>query len=122
MAIQIYSPPPTAKSTKVHSAPAEKRHWLSQALGMWPPVLFYHPALAQVTDACALFPGCAKASTPKWSRSSGRASATALGAVSHNDAARARSEFCRLPCSARYSHSTRGLRQQLMTLLVLALY
>lgn len=59
---------------------------------MWPPVLFYHPALAQVTDACAFFLGCAKVS-----RSSGRASATALGTVSHNDAARARSEFCRLP-------------------------
>lgn len=43
--------------------------------------------------ACALFLGCAKVS-----RSSGRASATALGTVSHNDAARARSEFCRLPC------------------------
>ncbi|PKK51651.1 hypothetical protein CI102_2539 [Trichoderma harzianum] len=53
----------------------------------------YHPVLAQVTDACALFLGCAKVS-----RSSGRASATALGTVSHNDAARARSEFCRLPC------------------------
>ncbi|KAM6480313.1 hypothetical protein HDV62DRAFT_107823 [Trichoderma sp. SZMC 28011] len=85
---------------------------------MWPPVLFYHPALAQVTDACALFLGCAKVS-----RSSGRASATALGTVSHNDAARARSEFCRLPCfcpiQPQYSGSAPAIVDAVGTRLVL---
>lgn len=38
--IQIYSPPPTAKSTQNAIYFNRTRHWLSQALGMWPPVLF----------------------------------------------------------------------------------